>query len=192
MTGRFIAVVGPSGVGKDSFMQAFARVEPRLRLARRVITRPGDSGGEVFDGVVPDEFHRRQAAGAFALSWQAHGLAYGIPVSVDIDLKNGFDVLANLSRGALVQASRRFESFSTLALVARSDILEKRLKKRGREIPTEISRRLARADKPIPPGIEVTVLDNSGALAETVSRARDLLYASATTPHQTGEMQHDQ
>ena len=48
MTGRFIAVVGPSGVGKDSVMQGMAARDPRIVLARRVITRPSDAGGEDF------------------------------------------------------------------------------------------------------------------------------------------------
>ncbi|MEM9552294.1 MAG: phosphonate metabolism protein/1,5-bisphosphokinase (PRPP-forming) PhnN, partial [Pseudomonadota bacterium] len=33
-----IAVVGPSGVGKDSVLQAMCATDPRLRLVRRTIT----------------------------------------------------------------------------------------------------------------------------------------------------------
>ncbi|MEO0912102.1 MAG: hypothetical protein AAFY59_03810 [Pseudomonadota bacterium] len=40
MTGRFIAVVGPSGVGKDSVMAGMAARTGQLKLVRRVITRP--------------------------------------------------------------------------------------------------------------------------------------------------------
>ena len=29
MTGRFIAIVGPSGVGKDSVMEALAEADPK-------------------------------------------------------------------------------------------------------------------------------------------------------------------
>ncbi|MGB0905008.1 MAG: phosphonate metabolism protein/1,5-bisphosphokinase (PRPP-forming) PhnN, partial [Mangrovicoccus sp.] len=39
MTGRFIAVVGPSGVGKDSVMAGLMERRPDLLLAKRVITR---------------------------------------------------------------------------------------------------------------------------------------------------------
>ena len=59
MTGRFIAIVGASGVGKDSVMAALAASDPRLRLVRRVITRPSAAGGEDFDGVTEDAFHAR-------------------------------------------------------------------------------------------------------------------------------------
>ena len=101
MTGRFIAIVGASGVGKDSVMAALAARDPRLRLVRRVITRPSDAGGEDFDGVTADAFHARAAQGDFALHWPAHGLHYAIPATVLDDLAAGRDMLANLSRAAL-------------------------------------------------------------------------------------------
>ena len=59
MRGRFIAVIGPSGVGKDSVMEAMVAGNPKIVLARRVITRPSEAGGEAFDGVSEAEFHRR-------------------------------------------------------------------------------------------------------------------------------------
>ena len=37
--GRMIAVVGPSGVGKDSVMAGLLEARPALRRVRRVITR---------------------------------------------------------------------------------------------------------------------------------------------------------
>jgi len=49
-TGTLIAVVGPSGVGKDSVIDA---VSDRLGIAkvRRVITRDAALGGETFTPV---------------------------------------------------------------------------------------------------------------------------------------------
>ena len=142
MSGRFIAIVGPSGVGKDSVMTAMAKAEPRLTLTRRVITRPSDAGGEEFDGVSLRAFETLEDAGSFALSWAAHGLKYGIPTVVDQSLMDGRDVLANLSRGALLKAKSRFASFTIIHLTARHDVLAQRLSQRGREDTAEISRRL--------------------------------------------------
>ena len=176
MTGRFIAVVGPSGVGKDSVMEAMALAEPRLQLARRVITRPSDAGGETFSETSVKQFKTMRDAGAFALWWPAHGLYYGIPVEVDTALAAGHDVLANLSRGVLEHASTRFESFATIALTASPDVLRARLIARGRENGPEITRRLHRADYALPDGINALQLDNSGPLDDTVARALDLLY----------------
>ena len=104
MSGRMIAVVGPSGVGKDTVMQALVDAAPQLSLVRRVITREADAGGEDFDAVSVPMFMGMQAAGEFALSWQAHGLRYGIPATVDKELKQGRDLLVNLSRSVLPAA----------------------------------------------------------------------------------------
>ena len=46
-----IAVVGPSGVGKDTVTQALVDAAPQLSLVRRVITRAADAGGEDYDAV---------------------------------------------------------------------------------------------------------------------------------------------
>ncbi|KAE9628590.1 phosphonate metabolism protein/1,5-bisphosphokinase (PRPP-forming) PhnN [Parasedimentitalea maritima] len=169
MTGRFIAVVGPSGVGKDSVMRALAKNDVRLTLARRVITRPSGAGGEDFDGVSTVEFERRLAAGDFLLNWHAHGLQYGIPVSIDQSLNSEQDVLANLSRAVLPQAELLFERFEVLLLTASRSTLSTRLQKRGRESASEIAHRLDRANFTLPRGIAAHVVDNSGSLERTLA-----------------------
>lgn len=176
MSGRFIAVVGPSGVGKDSVMEALAASDPRFVLARRVITRPSDAGGEAFDGVSEAEFLRHVQEQDFALHWPAHGLHYGIPRSVDAVLAQGQDVLANLSRAVLVQADARFARFEVINLTANRDILAARLAARGRETPEQISARLDRAARPLPAGIHVHTIDNSNALELAVEDIRARLY----------------
>ena len=176
MTGRFIAVVGPSGVGKDSVMQALAVREPSFILARRVITRPSDAGGEDFDGVTEVAFQRRVDAGDFALHWSAHGLQYGIPRSVDEVLAQGLDVVANLSRAVLSEANARFAWFEVINLTATRDVLAARLTARGRETATQISARLDRSVCPLPADIQVHSVDNSRALNLTVQDIRERLY----------------
>jgi len=59
--GRLIGVVGPSGAGKDSVMEALARARPDFHLVRRVISRAEGAGGEVYERVSPGEFERRRA-----------------------------------------------------------------------------------------------------------------------------------
>ncbi|QHQ35674.1 phosphonate metabolism protein/1,5-bisphosphokinase (PRPP-forming) PhnN [Algicella marina] len=176
MSGRFIAVVGPSGVGKDSVLTALAARAPQLSLVRRVITRPETAGGEDFEGVSEPEFLRRRDAGAFALCWQAHGLHYGIPVSVDAALAGGRDQLANLSRGVLQRAEARFSQVTIIALSASREVLARRLALRGRECVDEISRRLERSTAVLPGGLDVHRIDNSGPLTDTVVSVLSLLY----------------
>lgn len=164
MSGRFFAVVGPSGVGKDTLMEAVAARVPGLRLVRRVITRPASAGGEEFEGVSEAAFEARVAEGAFGLHWQAHGLRYGVPVTVDAMLAQGHPVLCNLSRAVLPEAAQRFAGMRVLHVTARPEVLAERLAGRGRESAAEITRRLGRAGVALPGGLDVRVIDNSGDL----------------------------
>jgi len=176
MSGRLIAVVGPSGVGKDTLIDALVGAVPGLHRARRVITRPAEAGGEDFEGVTPAEFDRRRARGDFVLWWDAHGLSYGIPNGIVERLDEGADVIANLSRGALADARRFFPGMVVLALTARPEVLAARLAGRGRETAADIAERLARAGEFTVAAPDVVTLDNSETADETVAAARAALY----------------
>ena len=169
MRGRLIAVVGPSGVGKDTVMTAVARAWPGLHLVRRVITRPSEAGGEDFEGVSPEAFRRRAVTGEFALHWQAHGLCYGIPRGVSDVLAEGRPALVNLSRAVLAEAQARFPGMAVLSLTAPPEVLAARLSLRARESAEEIGSRLARADRALPEDVTgVVTIDNGGSLDDTV------------------------
>ncbi len=173
--GRFIAVVGPSGVGKDSVMDALCKAMPDMVRCRRVITRAPDAGGEDYEPVDEDTFHTRAERGDFALWWQAHDLFYGVPNDVHTHLERGCDVVANLSRSKLTEAQAVFPHFQVLSLTASPAVLEDRLAGRGRETASEREKRLARANLPLPDGLVVIEIDNSGALDKAVAAARDAL-----------------
>ena len=175
MSGRPVAIVGPSGVGKDSVMEALA-ADPDIVLARRVITRPTEAGGEDFDGVSEEDFRRREAAGAFVLSWPAHGLLYGVPRAVNDDLEAGRIVLVNLSRAVLIAAQEVWPDLVVISLTAPPEVLAARLSGRGREAEDEQKRRLSRGSLPLPEGLtNVHEIDNSGALDDTVAAVRAVL-----------------
>ncbi|MEM7722664.1 MAG: phosphonate metabolism protein/1,5-bisphosphokinase (PRPP-forming) PhnN [Pseudomonadota bacterium] len=176
MTGRFIAVVGPSGVGKDSLMEALCQRHPGMLRARRVITRAPEAGGEDYEAVSPALFAARAAGGDFALHWRAHDLHYAIPNSVKDALRSGRDVLANLSRGVLVRADKVFDDLRVLHVTARPEVLAKRLRDRGRESRAEITRRLARPAPVLPEGLNIIEIDNSGSLDKAVQKACAALY----------------
>tara|TARA_R110000782_G_scaffold9528_2_gene30545 strand:- start:2239 stop:2814 length:576 start_codon:yes stop_codon:yes gene_type:complete len=182
MTGRFIAIVGPSGVGKDSVMEALTEADPRFTIARRVISRPVEKGGEVYDGVTEKAFAKAEQEGAFILNWAAHGLHYGIPKAVASDLALGRDVLVNLSRAVLPQAQTLFDRFCVILLTADRDVLAARLTARNREDPAEIARRLHRADFAMPTGVPYHSVDNSGPLIGTVEQVGRYLSGSGFQP----------
>ncbi len=170
-TGRLIAVVGPSGVGKDSVMEGLAAACPTLHLVRRTITRAPELGGEDYDAVSVEKFNELAAAGHFAVRWGAHDLQYGVPASVQTVLASGQDCLANFSRSALVAGDAAFAHFYVLNITARPETLASRLKARGRESEEQVAKRLAQANKPLPSGLNVMTISNDGALEDTVAFA---------------------
>jgi len=133
--GLFVAVVGPSGVGKDSLIRAVAARfldDPGFLVVRRVITRASDAHEE-HDTLDLAAFEAARSAGRFALTWGAHGLYYGIPVEVDAALAAGKIVVGNLSRGAVGEARRRWPEVLAALVTARPETLAARLAERGRE-----------------------------------------------------------
>lgn len=167
--GTMVVVVGPSGAGKDSVMSYAARHftdEARVRFVRRVITRPADAGGEAHEAIDADGFRQRAADGAFAVSWEAHGLSYGIPRETLDQLEDGTTLIANGSRSALPAFAKAYPRLKVVLVTARPDILAARLATRGRESADAIAKRLDRAVPEIVVGADTVIIDNSGALEE--------------------------
>jgi len=163
--GAFVAVVGPSGAGKDTLI-AHARAvladEPQVEFVRRVITRPCDGTTEDHDTLDEAGFAESESAGAFALAWQAHGLSYGLPASIDRAIDNGHVAVANVSRGALAALRERYSNVAVVEVTASPEILAERLAGRGREARDAILARLARSAPTGIDGSNVVRLDNSG------------------------------
>jgi len=199
MSGRLIYLMGPSGSGKDSLLDA-ARERLAKRdcvIVRRVITRSAEAVGEDAIGVTPAEFDQQEAAGGFALSWRANGLAYGIPRQIDDWLVAGQDVLVNGSRAYLPEARQRYPELLAVLLQVDEAVLRQRLLARGRESAEQIEARLARnrsfvvggasaatvaAEAPPTPGSteRLIVLNNSGSLEQTVTQMLHLLSDNRT------------
>lgn len=172
MVGLLVGVVGPSGVGKDSVMEAMASMREDVFLVRRVITRAEHLGGEAFDGVSDTRFEAMVQSDEFGLHWPAHGMRYGVSWARLARLDHGGIGLVNLSRSVLACAEARFDRFVTLLLSAPQDVLEQRLAARGREDADEIKARLKRARFALPKGLtHVVEIANVGAIEETAQAA---------------------
>lgn len=160
-TGTLILVVGPSGVGKDSLIDAAKRYflgTQRLVFPARHITRTTDAGGEEHIAVSEEEFFKRQSTGYYCLAWQAHGLFYGIPGDIIAKLNLGSSVLVNVSRRSLPEAEKLGVPVAVLHITAQPQTLARRLLARGRESADDIALRLAREAplKTKSPIIEIT------------------------------------
>ena len=172
---QIFAIVGPSGVGKDTLIAGAMAQCPDLHLVRRVITRPEAAGGEPFEGVTPAEFARRKAAGDFALDWEAHGLHYGLPQEA---FRVAGDVMFNGSREALTRAQQVFAGLVVIMITAPDAVLAQRLAQRGRETAEQITARLGRATFDLPPGVVPRVVVNDQTPDVGVDRLLAALYPS--------------
>ncbi|MFK3817704.1 phosphonate metabolism protein/1,5-bisphosphokinase (PRPP-forming) PhnN [Pseudomonas sp. NPDC089407] len=184
-TGRLIFLIGPSGSGKDSLIDASREqlAAAGVEIARRVITRSAEAKGEAAHGVSAEQFATLLAQGAFAMHWQANGLDYGIPLQVDQWLQAGRAVLVNGSRAYLAQARRRYPHLLAVLVEVRPEVLRQRLLARGRESAEEVEQRLARnAGLQTTTDPSVHVLDNSAGLEVAVAGLFTLLRKEGVLP----------
>lgn len=170
--GTLFLVVGPSGVGKDSVIagtRARLANDPRFVFLRRYITRPENAGGgEDHLPISPDAFDAARSAGTFALSWQAHGLHYGLPASMAEVLASGRHVVVNVSRAVVAEARRRYAPVRILNIRAKPETRRRRLEARGRESAVDIDERTARSVVFDPDQDDVVTIDNDGPLERAV------------------------
>jgi phosphonate metabolism protein PhnN/1,5-bisphosphokinase (PRPP-forming) len=183
VAGRLILVVGPSGAGKDSLIagaRAALAGHPEFLFPRRIITRESDPGSEDHFTLSEADFAQQQAAGAFFLSWGAHGLHYALPGAIADALAAGRTVIANVSRAVIDEARRKHATTTVVVVTAPPEVLAERLLARGREDAADVRDRLARAaEQPSGPGV-VTVM-NDGPLEVAVERFLKVLKAPAET-----------
>lgn len=179
--GTLILVVGPSGAGKDTLIagaRSALKGDARFVFPRRAITRPQVIGIEDSETMAPGAFAAAMAAGAFALAWRAHGLSYGIPISIEAMLRQGRHVIVNVSRSVISEARQRYQPLCIVEAWAPPEILAERLADRGRESEGEIGQRLARTS-PVVEGPDVTRIETTGMLDESLRRFLEILRALA-------------
>lgn len=165
--GRLVLVVGPSGSGKDTLIRAarghLAPDEP-FAFPRRVVTRP-PSEAEDNREADPATFAAMDARGAFTATWEAHGLRYGIPATIEADLAAGRSVVCNVSRTAIAELRARFPRVLVIAITASPAILAARLAARGRSTDGDAGTRLARSAQLRSEFADVTIV-NDGPLPD--------------------------
>jgi ribose 1,5-bisphosphokinase len=178
--GAFVAVVGASGVGKDALL-TYAR-ERSAALAwfpRRVITRP-PGPGEDHHPVTEEQFAAARARGAYAVSWRAHGLCYGLPALADVEVRNGRVVVANVSRAVIHDLAERYRRLVVVLVTVSEEVRAQRLRGRGREAERDIGQRLARSD-PAPGHRVDATIRNDGSLADGGTRLVAVIRDAAST-----------
>jgi ribose 1,5-bisphosphokinase len=175
--------MGPSGAGKDSllgWLRAHLPAPCPVHWAQRTISRPAAPGGEAHESVSPEAFAVLRSQQAFALHWEANGLAYGIRGEQLAPLACGQWVLLNGSRAYLADALARFPDLVAVHITASPHVLRERLLARGRESRAEVDARVQRAAafRP-PPGTASLEVRNDKTLDDA---GRQLLHALKQLP----------
>ncbi|WP_295898058.1 phosphonate metabolism protein/1,5-bisphosphokinase (PRPP-forming) PhnN [uncultured Bartonella sp.] len=178
--GWFVAIVGPSGAGKDTIINAVHKLvgdKSRFLFIRRIITR--DAVDEDNISVTEAKFIQLRKQGAFSLNWFAHGIHYGLPNNIKAAIGNGKIVIANISRECVKEANQLFGRVFVVEINAPIEILRNRLANREREDKAHIEERLERAALPIdlPKQVAYHYIDNSQDVKVAVRALFDILQA---------------
>lgn len=144
--------------------------DPRIRFARRRITRPADGATETHEPISERDFEAALASGAYALAWRAHGLGYILPPDVDDFIRTGGTIIANGSRQALPDAFEKYADPLVLLITAPRAILAERLAGRGRESRESIEKRLERANIDMPGVPHLVRIENTGTVKDGVEK----------------------
>ncbi|MGR3894877.1 MULTISPECIES: phosphonate metabolism protein/1,5-bisphosphokinase (PRPP-forming) PhnN [Pseudomonas] len=171
--GRVIYLMGPSGAGKDSLLDAARELllASQVRIPKRVITRSAEAVGEDAVAVSVQQYEQMADRGEFALQWRANGLAYGVPAYIDAWLAEGWHVMVNGSRAHLPVAQAKYPDLLPILLCVNPQVLRGRLLQRGREGQHEIEQRMARNQQSMTQVDDrVRRVDNSTSLDDAVRR----------------------
>jgi ribose 1,5-bisphosphokinase len=170
--GRLVLVVGPSGAGKDTLIglaQAACADDDNVVFVRRVVTREA-SEFENNEQVTPEVFREARARGAFAVDWEAHGLCYALPRSIDDELRTGRSVVANISRTVIPALRAAYADVVVVSITAPPEILEARLAARGRSSDGPIGDRLRRSVEGATPDVTINNVGAADAHADELIR----------------------
>lgn len=164
--GRLVLVVGPSGAGKDTLIaQARCRCPTgQVVFPQRIVTRPS-TAAEHHDSIEDDAFDEAAARGNFSIWWRAHGLKYGIPVSIESDIRAGRTVVCNVSRAVAGEVRNRFAQVLVVLITASPEVLAARLAQRGRTTDGGVSARMSRTVSAADFRPDV-VINNTGSVEE--------------------------
>jgi ribose 1,5-bisphosphokinase len=178
-------LVGNSGSGKDSLIQAVQRQwpieKPTLKTPRRYITRPAHPS-EPYHAISRQRYTDMLRRNCFCLYWNAYGIDYALPRKIDNDLACGFPVLVNVSRHIIPRAREKYRHLKVVFVFVPLAVTEERLRRRGRENSRTkaFKDRLQRAERnPFLASADLT-LDNNGSIQTAAGQLRD--YILAHTP----------
>lgn len=149
-TGHVYLVAAPSGAGKSSLVNALLATDPDIMLSISCTTRPmrpGEVNGQHYHFISVDEFQRLRDSNNLLESAEVHGNFYGTPTQpIHQALQQGRDVLLEIDwQGARQVRQHLPQAIGIFILPPSIQALEERLRTRGQDDDTVITRRLLAA-----------------------------------------------
>jgi guanylate kinase len=142
---QLVIISGPSGVGKDTIIDAL-RARPRDPDYHYVVTcttrgpRPGEVAGVSYQFLTPEAFHRLRESGELLEANEVHGNWYGTPRKDVADaLAAGHDVILKIDvQGAQVIKERVPDALLVFLVPPSLEALFQRLRSRATETADEL------------------------------------------------------
>ncbi|MBL8087381.1 MAG: guanylate kinase [Chthonomonas sp.] len=150
MSGRLIIFSGPSGVGKDTILVEWGRVNERIQRVISYTTRSkreGEIEGLDYHFVTRERFQEMAAEGAFLEYKEVYGNLYATPLhDMNAMIEAGACAVLKIDvAGALDAMELRPDALTIFVMPPSIEELDRRIRGRGSDSPEQIERRLAAA-----------------------------------------------
>jgi guanylate kinase len=179
-----VIISGPSGVGKDTIIQAL-RDRPRDPDYHYVVTcttrarRPGEVDGVSYQFLTPEEFRSLQDSGGLLEANEVHGHWYGTPrAQVREALAAGHDVILKIDVQGAQQIKERVPNALLVFVVPPSlEALFDRLRARATETADqlELRQRNAAIELARQEDYDYVVLNEDGQVERTAARIDEII-----------------
>ena len=192
-----VVISAPSGAGKTTLCERTLAARPQMTRAITCTTRPprdGEKDGIDYFFLDAGDFLRRVQGGNFLEHATVHGNSYGTLKSEVVGkLRAGNDVLLNVDvQGAATiraQAEKDPELKRALVTVFLAPVsiavLEERLRRRGKDSPENIQKRLAGARHELTQWRHFDYIIVTSSIEEDLRRMMAILDAEAMRQHRT-------
>jgi len=154
LSGQLVILSGPSGVGKDTVIDAWHARDSRVSRVVAYTTREpreGEIDGRDYHFVTVERFMEHAASFDFLEYKEVHGNHYATPLS-DLEklLEDGRIAVLKIDvQGALTVMGLRSDASSVFLLPPDIAELERRIRDRGTDSPEAIAKRLKNAQDEI-------------------------------------------
>ncbi|MCS7085201.1 MAG: guanylate kinase [Bacteroidia bacterium] len=149
---KAVILTAPSGSGKTTIGRELMRRFPALRFSVSATTRPprpGEIHGRDYYFLTPEEFDRHIVSGSF-VEWEEvySGMRYGtLRSEIERIVAEGGVPLFDVDVQGAKRLCEYFDALAIFILPPSKQELENRLRSRAHDSPSDLARRLEKADR---------------------------------------------